>query len=124
MHGEAQDEIKILAKSPMTVANKYSSYTKSPMTVANKYSSYNMNGFNFHTSSYDEGRPIQNSGVVVVAESTIFDKGSNDNIIIGKKTYFGIIKEIIELNYHHKGNVVLFKCDWVDNRVQDKMGQN
>ena len=35
-------------------------------------------------------------------------------------TYYGIIKEIVELNYNHKGNVVLFKCDWVDNRVWGK----
>ena len=41
-------------------------------------------------------------------------------MVIGNKTYYDIIKEILELNYHHKGNVVLFKCDWVDNRVQDK----
>ena len=41
-------------------------------------------------------------------------------MVIGNKTYYGIIKEILELNYHHKGNVVHFKCDWVDNRVQDK----
>lgn len=50
----APDEIKILAKSPMIVAQKYSSYT--------------INGFNFHTKSYDEGRCIQNSGVAVCAE--------------------------------------------------------
>jgi hypothetical protein len=100
------EEIKILAKAPMTIAYKYSSY--------------NINGFNFHTQSYDQGRSIQNSSVAVVAESASTDRGNNDNIIIRKKTYYGIIKEILELNYHHKGNVVLFKCDWVDNRVQDK----
>jgi hypothetical protein len=92
---EASDEIKILAKTPMMVAYKYNSYT--------------INRFNFHTHAYDEGRPIQNSGVVVVAESTSFDRGNNDNIIIGNKTYFGIIKEIVELNYNHKGTVVLFQ---------------
>jgi hypothetical protein len=100
------EEIKILAKAPMTIAYKYSSY--------------NINGLNFHTQSYDQGRSIQNSSVAVVAESASTDRGNNDNIIIRKKTYYGIIKEILELNYHHKGNVVLFKCDWVDNRVQDK----
>ena len=51
---EASDEIQILAKAPMIVAQKYSSYT--------------INGFNFHTKSYDEGRCIQNSGVAVCAE--------------------------------------------------------
>jgi hypothetical protein len=103
---EAPHEIKILAKAPMMVARQYSSYT--------------INGFNFHTKSYDEGRSIQNSGVVVVAESTCFEGGRNDDIIIGNKAYYGIIKEILELNYHHNGNVVLFKCDWVDNRVEHK----
>ena len=42
MSETAPDEIKILAKAPMIVAQKYSSYT--------------INGFNFHTKSYDEGR--------------------------------------------------------------------
>ena len=90
------------------------------MMSAHKYSSYTINGFNFHTESYDEGRSVQNSGVALVAESTSFDRGNNDNTIIGNKPYYGIIKEILELNYHHKGNVVLFKCDWVDNRVHNK----
>jgi hypothetical protein len=91
--------------------------------TAHKYSSFNINGFNFHTRSYDEGRVVQNSGVAVVAESTSFERGDNDNTIIGKKVYYGILKEILELNYHQKGNLVLFMCDWVDNRVQDKWVQ-
>jgi len=97
MSETAPDEIKILAKAPMIVAHKYSSYT--------------INGFSFHTESYDEVDVFKIVGLLY---------GNNDNIIIGNKTYYGIIKEILELNYHHKGNVVLFKCDWVDNRVQDK----
>ena len=103
---EASDEIQILAKASMMIARKYSSYT--------------INGFDFHTKSYDDGRSIQNSGVALIAESECFERGNKDNIILGNKTYYGIIKEIVELNYQHKGNVVLFKCDWVDNRVQDK----
>ena len=103
---EASDEIQILAKASMMIARKYSSYT--------------INGFDFHTKSYDDGRSVQNSGVALIAESECFERGNKDNIILGNKTYYGIIKEIVELNYQHKGNVVLFKCDWVDNRVQDK----
>ena len=103
---EASDEIQILAKASMMIARKYSSYT--------------INGFDFHTKSYDDGRSVQNSGVALIAESECFERGNKDNIILGNKTYYGIIKEIVELNYQHKGNVVLFKCDWVDNHVQDK----
>jgi hypothetical protein len=88
---EASDEIQILAKAPMMIARKYSSYT--------------INGFDFHTKSYDDGRSVQNSGVALIAESECFERGNKDNIILGNKTYYGIIKEIVELNYQHKGNV-------------------
>ena len=56
---EAIEEIKIWAKGPMMNARKYISYS--------------INGFCFHIESYDEGRPIQNSGVAVVAEATTFE---------------------------------------------------
>jgi hypothetical protein len=103
---DASEEIKILAKGPMLIAQQYNSYT--------------INGVNFHTQSYDENRPVQSSGVALVAESTHFERGNNDNQLLGRHIYYGIIKEILELNYHHKGNIVLFKCDWVDNRVHNK----
>ena len=90
------------------------------MMIAHKYSSYTINGFNFHTQSYDERRSIQNSGVAVAVESTSFEIGNNHNIIIGKNTYCVIVKEILEINYQHKGNVVLFRCDWVNNCVHNK----
>lgn len=106
MSQEASEEIQILAKAPFMTAQKYSSYR--------------INGFDFHTESYDMGRSVQNSGVALVAEYTLFERGDIDNATIQKKTYYGIIKEIVELNYNQKGNVVLFKCDWVDNRVQGK----
>jgi len=88
---------------------------------ARKYISYSINGFNFHTKSYDEGRPIQNSGVAVVVEATTFEGRNNNYGIIRNNIYYGVIKEILELNYNHKGSVVLFKCDWVDKHVQDKL---
>ena len=103
---EAPNEINILAKMPMMAAQKYSSYR--------------INGFDFHTYSYDVGRSVQNSGVALVAETTCFESGNNNDFLMGKKTYYGVIKDIVELNYAHEGNVVLFKCDWVDNRVEDK----
>jgi hypothetical protein len=102
---DVSEEIKILAKGPMMIANQYNSYT--------------INGLNFHTHSYDENRSVQSSGVALVAETTHFERG-NDNQVVGKHIYYGIIKQIIELNYYHKGNVVLFKCDWVDNRGHNK----
>jgi hypothetical protein len=103
---EVSEEIIILANEPFMVATMYSSYT--------------INGLKFHTSSYDEGRPVQNSGVALVAQTSCFENGNNAAPVVRNKTYYGIIKEIIELNYRSKGNIVLFKCDWVDNRIPDK----
>ncbi|KAM0836034.1 hypothetical protein ACQ4PT_062578 [Festuca glaucescens] len=88
--------------------------------VVLKYSSYKLNGIDFHTQSYDEGRPVQGSGVALIAQTTSFQKGNGDNTSVRNKAYYGIIKEILELNYQHEGKVVLLKCDWVDNRVEDK----
>ncbi|KAM0899034.1 hypothetical protein ACQ4PT_021577 [Festuca glaucescens] len=88
--------------------------------VALKYSSYKLNGIDFHTQSYDEGHPVQGSGVALIAQTTSFQKGNCDNTSVRNKAYYGIIKEILELNYQHEGKVVLLKCDWVDNRVEDK----
>ena len=106
MGDDAPHEIKILAKEPNMVAVKYSSY--------------NINGIDYHTQSYDEGRPVQSSGVALVAQTTSIEKGKGDNISVRNKAYYGIIKEILELNYQHEGKLVLFKCHWVDNRVEDK----
>ncbi|KAM0924073.1 hypothetical protein ACQ4PT_005076 [Festuca glaucescens] len=92
---QISEEIQILAQEPFRIGRKYNSYTAK--------------GFHFHTHSSDEGRPIQNSGVALAAESA--------GVI---KMYYGIIREIVELDYQHKGNMVLFRCDWVDNRVEDK----
>uniref|UniRef100_J3NCU1 DUF4216 domain-containing protein n=1 Tax=Oryza brachyantha TaxID=4533 RepID=J3NCU1_ORYBR len=40
--------------------------------------------------------------------------------MVENKVYYGVLTEILELDYKHKGNIVLFKCEWVDNRVLNK----
>lgn len=106
LNGEnVSEEIQTLANEPLMVATKYNSYT--------------INGHNFHTKSYDEGRSVQCSGVALVAQTSSFSSGNN-NPMVGNKNYYGVITEILELDYKHKGSIVLFKCDWVDNRAQDK----
>ena len=92
---EVSEEMQILAQEPFMIARKLNSYTT--------------NGFDFHTHSSDDGRPIQNSGVAIAAQNSR-----------GVEIYYGIIREIVELNYRQKGYMVLFRCDWVDNREQDK----
>ncbi|KAF0912255.1 hypothetical protein E2562_013207, partial [Oryza meyeriana var. granulata] len=93
-------------KEIIVLANK-------PYRVACKYNSYAINGYKFQTESSNKGKSTQNFGVAVVASTSSFSSAQDNNPVIGEVTYYGIIKEIIELNYSNKGSVV-FKCDWVD----------
>ena len=54
----------------------------------------------FRTKDSEASRKTQNSGVCVVTE--------------GGSTYYGILIDIIELNYSDKYRYVPFKCHWAD----------
>ena len=61
---------------------------------------YVINGLKFNTKDFETTRKTQNSGVCVV--------------IKGGVTYYGVLIDIIELNYSDKYWYVLFKCQWAD----------
>ncbi|XP_039135719.1 uncharacterized protein LOC120273141 [Dioscorea cayenensis subsp. rotundata] len=77
-----------------------------PLRNVINYPIYFVNGFKFHTSDYSVGKSTINSGVCI--------KGSNYSEL--SSDYYGILKEIIELEYPALliKKVVLFKCDWFD----------
>ena len=63
---------------------------------------------------YQDGKStVQNSGVMVVAESMHFSSSKDKNPIMASKSYFGVIDEIWEVDYT-KFRVLVFKCKWVD----------
>nr|GEW71978.1 hypothetical protein [Tanacetum cinerariifolium] len=57
----------------------------------------------------DEKSTVQNSEVTLVATTT-----DNSRLLVTKKSYYGVIEEIWELDYN-TFLVHLFKCKWVDN---------
>ena len=64
-----------------------------------------MNGYKFHTQQYGQNKSTMNSGVCV--------KGNTYNE--NKRDYYGIIEEILELQYLGDDNhIFLFKCHWFD----------
>ena len=67
---------------------------------AKQFKRYVINGMKFHTKDSKATRKTQNSGVCIVNE--------------GGATYYGILINIIELNYFDKYRYILFKCQWVD----------
>ena len=58
------------------------------------YNRYEANEFCFTSKARDDSGTMQNSGVMVVATNTHFASTSDNNPIIAKDTYFGVIDEI------------------------------
>lgn len=74
--------------------------SKGPYTSVNRLKHYVINGLKFRSSNVEGNRKTQNSGVSVATE--------------GGNTYYGVLTDIIELNYFGNIRHVLFKCKWVD----------
>ncbi|XP_057988994.1 uncharacterized protein LOC110642155 [Hevea brasiliensis] len=87
------------------VTNHVKWLSQGPNFVAKRYKGYIINGIRFHTKEREGKRKTQNSGVMVMAKAS----SSEEEIV-----YYGVINDIIELNYYEMFKVVLFKCDWVD----------
>ena len=49
-----------------------------------------------------------------MTKTSSFASAKDKNPVIGDVTYYGALKDIIELDYYGHFNVVLLNCDWVD----------
>lgn len=85
-----------------------------PLNVVKKYEACIVNGFRFHTKNLERRRVTQNSGVVMSATTSSFSSSKDKNPIHGNVTYYGVLDEIVQLDYYGTMKIVLFKCDWID----------
>ncbi|XP_027067562.2 uncharacterized protein [Coffea arabica] len=86
---------------------------KGPNVVGSKYERYIVNGFRFHTKYLESKRKNQNSGVIVTAITSSFASTKDMNLVSSDLAYYGVLKDILELDYGGGRRVVLFDCDWV-----------
>ncbi|WMV20094.1 hypothetical protein MTR67_013479 [Solanum verrucosum] len=89
---------------------------KGPNTAAKRYTAYFINGYRFHTMKRDSQGKTQNYGVTLLATTYSFASARDQNPIDGKVVYYGVIQEI---DYWGCFSVVLFKCDWFRNEVDE-----
>lgn len=75
------------------------------------FSGHVVNGFRFRIEDIDEGCRTQNCGVYVVG-----DIGSELEYV----EYYGVLTEILELQYLTGKRVVVFRCRWFDVHDREK----
>ena len=68
-----------------------------------RYTGCMINGFRYRTQDREIHQKTQNSGVVV--------KGDHQGQSID---FYGIIRDVIELSYLGRNQVLIFRCDWWD----------
>ncbi|XP_026384704.1 uncharacterized protein LOC113280271 [Papaver somniferum] len=89
-----------------------------PSRYAVSHNAYAVNGYIFYTADAEKGMSTQNSGVSMNATTTFIASSRDQNTVYEEVPYFGIVKQILELDYTTFKQTV-FYCDWV--RVQDKV---
>ncbi|XP_050887893.1 uncharacterized protein LOC127093034 [Lathyrus oleraceus] len=88
--------------------------SRGPNEIARCFSGYVINGYMFHTKQRNAKRKTQNSGVTLAAITESFSSTKDENPITQSITYYGLITEIIEVDYYGKLKFVLFRCDWFE----------
>ncbi|XP_074298242.1 uncharacterized protein LOC141629077 [Silene latifolia] len=88
------------------------------------YQGYDVNGYSFYTKDQDDRSTMQNSGVALMAMSMSVASAKDTRPAYDAQPYFGVIKEIWELDYV-QFRIPVFRCMWVEHnkgvRV-DRMG--
>ncbi|XP_026450942.1 uncharacterized protein LOC113351100 [Papaver somniferum] len=89
-----------------------------PSRYAVSHNAYAVNGYIFYTADAEKGMSTQNSEVSMNATTTFRASARDQNTVNDEVPYFGIVKQILELDYTTFKQTV-FYCDWV--RVEDKV---
>ena len=79
---------------------------------------YQVNGFSFSTKKYEDRMVTQNSGVCMREITKFRASGKDKNYKEAETTYYGVIQQILELDYTDFKQTV-FYYDWV--KVENKV---
>lgn len=88
-------------------------YVSGPKWEAKTYLKYRVNGYVFSPQHYDDTLSTQDNGVCMDAITTFVASARDINPIDDDTTWYGIIKEIIEVDYYDFQHMV-FYYDWVN----------
>lgn len=80
------------------------------------FNAYDVNGYRFHTTSYEKSRPNPRTTNTGVFTPGVVTPGEE------QEDYYGTVEEIYELEFHGEKapKPVIFKCQWFDPAVSKK----
>ncbi|KAL0367306.1 UNVERIFIED_CONTAM: hypothetical protein Sradi_3620700 [Sesamum radiatum] len=86
-----------------------------PIQHAKRYNACIVGGCRYRVKSKDIDKKTQCSGVVVNADTLSFASAKDLNPRCGTVSYYGVLKDILEIQYTKDTQFLMFECDWVDN---------
>lgn len=96
-------------KGSIEATDQFYSLACGPYPVVYSYSGCNVNGVRYHVRTRDKNLKTQNSGVMV--------PGQHGGVDVD---FYGVLSNVVELNYISRNWVILFKCDWFDTDFNKK----
>nr|KYP59372.1 hypothetical protein KK1_014806 [Cajanus cajan] len=109
-----QNEDRVVADNPIY---ELKFLAMGPIDCAKRFSAYNVNGFKFRTLERDEGLKTQNRGILGTFGTRSYASSSDNQMQFGGVPYYGKLIDIIEINYHGRFSVTLFKCMWANTTI-------
>ncbi|KAG6529930.1 hypothetical protein ZIOFF_012147 [Zingiber officinale] len=106
------------------ISNDLKSLARGPNFIGIRYEKFLSNGFRFHTKEVERKRKTQNCGVIVRATTSSYSSIRDQNPISSELDYYGILQNVIELDYEGGRIVVLFECDWVSKGKRLKLDED
>ncbi|GLU06513.1 hypothetical protein SLE2022_235410 [Rubroshorea leprosula] len=113
-HEWFRDRVTRMEQQGYVISEKIKWLSKGPSDVALTYSGYLVNGLRFHTKTHEKNLKTQNSGVAVISNTRSYSSRKDNQPVEGEINFYGVLQQIIKLNYSGFYKVVLFKCDWAD----------
>ncbi|XP_051152423.1 uncharacterized protein LOC127266277 [Andrographis paniculata] len=97
-----------------TVTDYMKTLARGPNRHAIRYTSCIVGGLRFRVKSIDDGKKTRCAGVMLNANTMSFASARDINPCSGTVAYYGMVTDIIEVQYNNENKHLLFKCDWVD----------
>ena len=93
----------------MVIPENVSDLAIGPNLDQRSFNGYKVNGWEFHTKAYGQGKSTTNTGVCVVGDCA-------EELGLA---YYGELEDIVQITYKGKygGSINLFQCRWFDNTM-------